>query len=232
MCLIQSSSQLFRLNNSLFSMNVFVINSGSSSLKYQLIRMPQGNVVCSGLIDRIGQDESSVHHKAFINEREHSKKENLPIRDHAEGLSIVARLLTDANIGVIKDPKEIDVVGHRVVHGGESFSETMIITPQVKETIKNLFSLAPLHNPPNYLGIEVAEHIFPEAKQVAVFDTAFHQTMPAIAYRVAIPKSFYDEHKIRNYGFHGTSHKYVSEKAAAYLKKKDSKIITNHLLPD
>jgi acetate kinase len=210
-------------------MNVFVINSGSSSLKYQLIRMPQGNVVCSGLIDRIGQDESSVHHKAFINESEHSKKENLPIRDHAEGLSIVARLLTDANIGVIKDPHEIDVVGHRVVHGGESFAKTMIITGEVKGEIKRLFALAPLHNPPNYLGIEVAEKVFTAAKQVAVFDTAFHQTMQPVAYRVAIPKSFYDEHRIRNYGFHGTSHKYVSEKAAAYLKKSNSKIITIHL---
>lgn len=210
-------------------MNVFVINSGSSSIKYQLIRMPDAMVVCSGLIDRIGQEGSSINHKTFINGSEHVKKESLSIRDHAAGLTEVSRLLTDANIGVIKDPKEIDVVGHRVVHGGESFSKTMIITQEVKEKIKKLFSLAPLHNPPNYLGIEVAEKIFSSAKQVAVFDTAFHQTMPPVAYRIAIPKSFYHEHGIRAYGFHGTSHKYVSERAIDYLKKKDSKIITIHL---
>ncbi|MDH4057155.1 MAG: acetate kinase [Cyclobacteriaceae bacterium] len=210
-------------------MNVFVINSGSSSIKYQLIRMPEANVVCSGLIDRIGQESSTIHHKAFVNEVEKVKKESLPIRDHAVGLKAVSKLLTDAVIGVIKDPKEIDAVGHRVVHGGESFSKTMIITPEVKEEIKKLFSLAPLHNPPNYLGVEVAEKIFSTAKQVAVFDTAFHQTMPPVAYRIAIPKSLYDEHGIRNYGFHGTSHKYVSENTAAYLKKKDSKIVVIHL---
>lgn len=210
-------------------MNVFVINSGSSSIKYQLIRMPEATVVCSGLIDRIGQESSTIQHKAFINESEKVKKESLPIRDHAAGLTAVSKLLTDLEIGVINDPKEIDVVGHRVVHGGESFSKTMIITQEVKDEIKKLFSLAPLHNPPNYLGIEVAEKIFSTAKQVAVFDTAFHQTMPPVAYRIAIPKSFYNDHGIRNYGFHGTSHKYVSEKAVAYLKRKDSKIIVIHL---
>jgi len=210
-------------------MNVFVINSGSSSIKYQFIRMPEAAVVCSGLIDRIGQEGSSIHHKIFDRENERSKKTDLPITDHAAGLAAVARLLTDATIGVIKDPKEIDVVGHRVVHGGENFSNTIIITEEVKEKIKKLFSLAPLHNPPNYLGIEVAEKIFSTAKQVAVFDTAFHQTMPPVAYRIAIPKSFYDDHGIRAYGFHGTSHKYVSEKAVSYLKVKDSKIITIHL---
>jgi acetate kinase len=210
-------------------MNVFVINSGSSSIKYQLIQMPEAMVICAGLIDRIGQDGSAIHHKAYVHGSEKAKNESLLISDHAAGLTAVSRLLTDADIGVINDPKEIDVVGHRVVHGGESFSKTMIITPEVKEKIKKLFSLAPLHNPPNYLGIEVAEKIFSAAKQVAVFDTAFHQTMPAVAYRIAIPKSFYDEQGIRNYGFHGTSHKYVSEKAVAHLQKEDSKIITIHL---
>jgi len=191
--------------------------------------MPDATVICSGLVDRIGQEGSAILHKVFTNETEKVKKENLPIRDHTDGITAVSRLLTDADMGVIKDPKEIDIVGHRVVHGGESFSKTMIITPEVKENIKKLFSLAPLHNPPNYLGIEVAERIFSSARQVAVFDTAFHQTMPPVAYRIAIPKSFYEEQGIRAYGFHGTSHKYVSEKAAAYLNKKDSKIITIHL---
>lgn len=210
-------------------MNVFVINSGSSSIKYQLIRMPEAQVVCSGLIDRIGLEVSSINHKIFRKDGEKSIKETLPIRDHSEGLKEVSRLLTDGEIGVIHDPREIDIVGHRVVHGGESFSKTMVITQEVKDKIKKLFPLAPLHNPPNYLGIEVAETIFTAAKQVAVFDTAFHQTMPPVAYRIAIPRSFYDEHQIRNYGFHGTSHKYVSEKAVSYLQKKESKIVTIHL---
>jgi len=210
-------------------MNVFVINSGSSSIKYQLIRMPDAIVVCSGLIDRIGLEGSAIQHKTFPLGKEHVKKESMPIPNHAAGLKEAARLLVDAEIGVIKDPKEIDVVGHRVVHGGETFVNTIVINQEVKEKIKKLFPLAPLHNPPNYLGIEVAEQIFTSAKQVAVFDTAFHQTMPPVAYRIAIPKKFYEEHGIRAYGFHGTSHKYVSEKAVAYLQKPDSKVIVIHL---
>jgi acetate kinase len=210
-------------------MNVFVINSGSSSIKYQLVRMPEAFIVCSGIVDRIGLDESSISHKAFLNGDEQSRKKNIHVGDHAAGLKEVARLLTDPEIGVIQDPKEIDVVGHRVVHGGESFSDTIVISKDVNEKIKKLFPLAPLHNPPNHLGIEVATQIFSNAKQVAVFDTAFHQTMPAVAYRMAIPKIFYDEHGIRTYGFHGTSHKYVSAKAVEYLQKEETKIITIHL---
>jgi acetate kinase len=211
-------------------MNVFVINSGSSSIKYQLIKMPQALVVCSGLIDRIGLEGSSIHHKIYRdNDNEQLVKKTLPIPDHSAGLKEVSQLLIDIEIGVIHDPQEIDVVGHRVVHGGESFSNTIVITQEVKDKIKKLFPLAPLHNPPNYLGIEVAEAIFTSAKQVAVFDTAFHQTMPPVAYRIAVPKSFYDEYGIRNYGFHGTSHKYVSEKAIGYLQKTESRIITIHL---
>jgi acetate kinase len=210
-------------------MNVFVINSGSSSIKYQLIQMPDARVICSGLIDRIGLEGSMIQHKTFLNGTERVTKKQPSLKNHAEGLAEAAKLLVDDEIGVIKNPDEIHVVGHRVVHGGESFSSTMIITEEVKVKIKELFPLAPLHNPANYLGIEVAEKIFLKAKQVAVFDTAFHQTMPPVAYRIAIPASFYNDHQIRGYGFHGTSHKYVSERAAAYLKKKDSKIITIHL---
>jgi acetate kinase len=209
-------------------MNVFVINSGSSSIKYQLIRMPEAVTVCSGLIERIGLEGSVITHKTFVNEPQ-TRKEQLPIPDHATGLMEAARLLTDRDIGVILSPKEIDVVGHRVVHGGESFSNTIVINEAVKAKIKSLFSLAPLHNPPNYLGIEVSEQVFKSAKQVAVFDTAFHQTIPPVAYRIAIPNEFYSKHGIRNYGFHGTSHKYVSAKAAEYLKKEDAKLITIHL---
>jgi acetate kinase len=210
-------------------MNVFVINSGSSSIKYQFIRMPEAEVVCSGLVDRIGLEGASIHHKVFKEGKEEVRKQTMVIPDHATGLTEVARLLVDPIIGVIGDPKEIDVVGHRVVHGGESFSKTMVITEEVKEKIKMLFPLAPLHNPPNFLGIEVAETIFKKAKQVAVFDTAFHQTMPPVAYRMAIPVDMYTQHGIRAYGFHGTSHKYVSERAIEYLGKQDSKIITIHL---
>ena len=191
--------------------------------------MPVAEVICSGMIDRIGQDGSVIQHKTFVNKVESLRKINIPIKDHAAGLTEAAKLLTDLGIGVIRNPDEIHVVGHRVVHGGESFSKTMIITPEVKEKMKNLFTLAPLHNPPNFLGIEVAEKIFQKAKQVAVFDTAFHQTMLPVAYRMAIPKEFYDQHQIRAYGFHGTSHKYVSAQAAQYLKKKDARLITIHL---
>ncbi|HEY3430091.1 MAG TPA: acetate kinase, partial [Cyclobacteriaceae bacterium] len=162
-------------------MHVFVINSGSSSIKYQLIQMPEAKVVCSGLIDRIGLDGSAIQHKTFSNGNEQVTKKQLVIKNHADGLSVAAKLLIDVQIGVIKNPDEIDVVGHRVVHGGESFSSTMIITEEVKEMVKKLFPLAPLHNPPNYLGMEVSEKIFSKAKQVAVFDTAFHQTMPPVA---------------------------------------------------
>ncbi len=210
-------------------MNVFVINSGSSSIKYQLITMPEATVICSGLIDRIGLDNSTIQHKVFLNGGEKVIKETLTIPDHSTGLREVAKLLTAPEIAVIADPREIDVVGHRVVHGGETFAQTSVITSEVKDKIRKLFPLAPLHNPPNYLGIEVAEQIFTAATQIAVFDTAFHQTMKPVAYRMAIPKSFYDEHGIRAYGFHGTSHKYVSEKAVEYLNKKESRIITIHL---
>ena len=210
-------------------MNIFVINSGSSSIKYQLISMPEAATICTGLIERIGSDASTIIHKRMKDGEAFVTEETLKIKDHATGLKEVAKLLIDPAIGVISNPDEIHAVGHRVVHGGETFSETQIITEEVKEKIKHLFPLAPLHNPPNYLGIEVAEQIFSAAKQVAVFDTAFHQTMPAVAYRMAIPNEYYTEHRIRAYGFHGTSHKYVSERAIEFLDQKESKIITIHL---
>ncbi len=210
-------------------MNLFVINSGSSSIKYQLIQMPSETTLCSGLIERIGSEQSCITHKRHIDNKIITSTETLAINSHSDGLIAVTTLLTDPVIGVIKKPEDIDVVGHRVVHGGEQFSSTIAITQAVKEKIKSLFPLAPLHNPANYLGIEVAEEIFPSAKQIAVFDTAFHQTMPAVAYRFAIPNYYYTEYGIRAYGFHGTSHKYVSEKANDYLKIKGSKIISIHL---
>ena len=210
-------------------MNIFVVNSGSSSIKYQLFKMPVEKPICNGLVERIGQENSIITHKIFTGRDEKIIKKTVDLPGHEEGLKEVAALLTDAEMGVIKNPDEMEVVGHRVVHGGETFATTTIVTKEVKEKIKELFPLAPLHNPANYLGIEVAEKIFTHAKQVAVFDTAFHQTLPQIAFTYAIPKSFYTDHHIRAYGFHGTSHKYVSGKAIEYLNRPEAKIITIHL---
>ncbi|MCK4561456.1 MAG: acetate kinase [Flavobacteriaceae bacterium] len=206
-------------------MKILIINSGSSSIKYQLIQMPNKQVICSGMVERIGLDNAVIHFKSNENDLE----EILDIPTHQIGLEKIASLLLDDKIGVIKNADEINVVGHRVVHGGSNFSKTTLINQEVKDKIKELFALAPLHNPPNLVGIEVAEKIFPKAKQVAVFDTAFHQTIPETAYKYAIPNKFLDENQIRLYGFHGTSHKFVSEKANEFLNKKDSKIITIHL---
>lgn len=191
--------------------------------------MPAEKPVCSGLIERIGLENSIIRHKAFIHGEEKTVERILDLADHEQGLKEVVLLLTDPEIGTIKNTNEIEAVGHRVVHGGELFAETTFIDDKVKEEIKKLFSLAPLHNPANYMGIEVAEKIFTKAKQIAVFDTAFHQTMPERAFRYAIPKSFYTDLNIRSYGFHGTSHKYVSEQAMAYLGKPDAKLISIHL---
>ena len=206
-------------------MKILVINSGSSSIKYQLFNMPQEEVICSGLVERIGLNDAEVHYKSSTNKID----EVLDIPNHKVGLEKVVNLLLDEEVGVIKSTSEIQAVGHRVVHGGSSFSNTTVINQEVKDKIKTLFSLAPQHNPANYEGIIVAENFFPNAKQVAVFDTAFHQSMPVEAYKYAIPNKFLEEHNIRAYGFHGTSHKYVSEKANEVLGLTDSKIITIHL---
>lgn len=206
-------------------MNILVINSGSSSIKYQLIEMPSQDVICSGMAERIGLDNAKLHFKSEINKIE--KVDSIP--NHTVGLEKIAGMLMDSTIGVIKNENEIHAVGHRVVHGGSEFSETTIINQSVKDKIKEFFELAPLHNPPNYEGIEVSEKIFPSAKQIAVFDTAFHQSIPIEAYKYAIPNELLDEHKIRLYGFHGTSHKYVSEKAMETCPNRTSKLITVHL---
>jgi acetate kinase len=191
--------------------------------------MPGDKPICSGLLERIGLEGSTITHKVFTGGTEKVIKKTMDLPDHEAGLKEVARLLTDEECGVIKAPADINVVGHRVVHGGESFAATVVITDEVKDEIRKLFPLAPLHNPANLMGIEVAEKIFTTATQVAVFDTAFHQTMPEKAFRYAIPRSFYKDLGIRVYGFHGTSHKYVSEQAAKYLRKADAKIISIHL---
>lgn len=186
--------------------------------------MPENQVICSGMIDRIGLETSNVTFKTAAASRE----ETIAIPNHKVGLQKVANMLLDVEKGVIKSTSEIAAVGHRVVHGGSDFSATVKIDEKVKEKIKQLFELAPLHNPANLEGINVAEEIFSSAEQIAVFDTAFHQTMPEVAYKYAIPNYLLTENKVRVYGFHGTSHKYVSEKAINYLKN-NSKIITIHL---
>jgi acetate kinase len=210
-------------------MNIFVVNAGSSSIKYQLFRMPTEQPLCSGLVERIGLEEGKITHKIYVGGEEKIITKTAPIPDHEAGLLTVKDLLCEPGIGVIQNPEEISAVGHRVVHGGERFATTTVINAEVKEKIKELFALAPLHNPANYLGIEVAEHVFTNALQVAVFDTAFHQTMPEKAFRYAIPNELYTGKGIRAYGFHGTSHKYVTQKAIEHLGNEDAKIVTIHL---
>lgn len=213
-------------------MKILVINAGSSSLKYQLFDMPQPEPLAVGLVERIGQETSQVRHTLFDhggNRRQIERSLALP--DHRAGLALVAELLLNPPDGVIDQPADIAAIGHRVVHGGERFSQTTPLTSEVKAVLRALSPLAPLHNPPNLQGIEVAEEIFPQAQQVGVFDTAFHQTMPPHAYRYAIPNWLYDQHSIRAYGFHGTSHLYVTKTAAAYLGQPlaETNLITAHL---
>ena len=205
--------------------NILVINSGSSSLKFQLIQMPEEKVLASGMAERIGLDAAKLHYKT----QDISISNEIEIPNHAVALKEITNILMDKENGVIQEASEITAIGHRVVHGGDSFSSTILINDEVKKTIKKLFSLAPLHNPPNLNGIEVAEELFPNAKQIAVFDTAFHSSIPEHANQFAIPTKFREEHKIQVYGFHGTSHKYVSQKATEVLGKGCNKLISIHL---
>ncbi|RAJ09077.1 acetate/propionate family kinase [Arenibacter echinorum] len=206
-------------------MNILIINAGSSSIKYQLIQMPSELVIGKGLIERIGSKNATVKYKTNTVDIE----EVMVIPNHSDGFKKMATLLMDPDQGVIADVNDIAIVAHRVVHGGNTFSETTVITQEVKDKIRELSVLAPLHNPHNLEGIILAEEAFPTAKQIAVFDTAFHQTMPVKAKKYALPNELYTDHRIQAFGFHGTSHKYVSEKAISLLKLKSSKIITIHL---
>ncbi|WP_028374874.1 acetate/propionate family kinase [Leeuwenhoekiella sp. MAR_2009_132] len=206
-------------------MNILVINSGSSSIKFQLIAMPEASVMASGMVERIGIDGGQITYKA--GQREFTEKTNF--EDHTAGLYRISSLLMDLKYGVIDNTDEVDAVGHRVVHGGKKFTETIQVNDDVKANITRLFSLAPLHNPANLTGIEVAEKLFDKAPQFCVFDTAFFKDIPQKAYQYAIPQHFMTENRIRLYGFHGTSHKYVCKKALDYLQKPDAKLITIHL---
>ncbi len=212
-------------------MPILVLNSGSSSIKYRLFDMAQERTLAAGLVERIGEPLGHLRHEAFDDQGAHKLSESYPIADHRQGLRRVAELLLHPEIGVIADAGEITAVGHRVVHGGERFSQPTRIDAAVRAAIRDLIPLAPLHNPANLQGIEVATELFPQAPQVAVFDTAFHQTMPAVAYRYAIPRRFYDEQGVRVYGFHGISHLYVSKQAARRLGRPPTEVnvITAHL---
>lgn len=209
-------------------MNILVINCGSSSLKYQLIDMKDESVLAKGLVERIGIEGSVLKHEV----PNHDKvKIEQPIKDHEVALKLVIDALLNKEYGAVKDLSEINAVGHRVVHGGEEFAKSVLIDEKVIKGIEKCSELAPLHNPANLIGISACQKILPDVKMVAVFDTAFHQTMPKHSYIYALPYEYYEKYKIRRYGFHGTSHYYVSQRAAAMLGKKpeDVNIITCHL---
>lgn len=212
-------------------MIVLVVNCGSSSLKYQLLDMKGDDVydlLAKGLVERIGLEIGCLKHKAVGKEQ---VVKEFPIPDHTVGIKAVLEALTDRETGVLESLDDIEAVGHRVVHGGEEFFCSALINEQVIAQIKKCSDIAPLHNPANLLGIEAVTNALPDVPQVAVFDTAFHQTMPAYAYMYALPYEYYEKYRIRRYGFHGTSHKYVSAKGAAFagLDLENSRIITCHL---
>ena len=215
-------------------MKILVINTGSSSIKYQLFDLgSQDTVMASGIVEKIGEDTSFLTYKRILpgGDGFEENTEECSVADHHEGMNCIVDLLVDPKHGSIKDKKEISAVGHRVVHGGETFHAPTIIDEKVIEAIEDNIPLAPLHNPSNLVGIKVAELTFPDIPQVAVFDTAFHQTMPMKAFLYAVPLEMYKKNGIRRYGFHGTSHAYVAEKAAEYMKRPlaELNLITIHL---
>ena len=209
-------------------MKILIINCGSSSLKYKLIDMANEKDIIEGIIERIGLDQSRLVQKNELREKYILEKE---IKDHKEAIDIVLNTLVDSKVGVIESIDEITAVGHRVVHGGERYSSSIIINEEVIKYLEECSKLAPLHNPANIIGIRACQSLMPNKEMVAVFDTAFHGTLPEKAYIYAIDYALYKDHKIRKYGFHGTSHKYVSHKVAETMGKdiKDLKIITCHL---
>ena len=209
-------------------MKVLVINCGSSSLKYQVLDMTDESVLAKGLVERIGMDGSVINH---TKEGQDKVVNEVPMKDHKDAIAQVLAAIQNPEYGVVSDMAEIGAVGHRVVHAGEMYAESVLIDDTVIKALEECVELAPLHNPPNLLGIAACRELMPSTPMVAVFDTAFHQTMPAESYIYAIPYEFYEKYKIRRYGFHGTSHKYVAERAAVMLGKglADLKLITCHL---
>lgn len=208
-------------------MKILIVNAGSSSLKYQVIDMEGEQVLAKGVVERIAIEGSQLKHTKGKNKYEIKK----PIQDHVEATQLVLSTLQDAEMGVIKSVDEIGAVGHRVLHGGTEFSESVIINDAVKAAIRKCIPLGPLHNPANLMGIEACEKVMPNTPQVAVFDTAFHQTMPAKAYMYGVPKKYHDEMGVRRYGFHGTSHRYVSKRVCQYLgiPQQGTRVIVCHL---
>lgn len=212
-------------------MIILVLNCGSSSLKYQLLDMKNDNVydlLAKGLVERIGMEVGCIKHQAAGKQK---IEREMPISDHTVGIKAVLEALLDKEVGVLNSLEDIEAVGHRVVHGGEEFFCSALINEKVVEGIRKCCDVAPLHNPANLLGIEAVNAALPTVPQVAVFDTAFHQTMPDYAYLYALPYTYYEKYRVRRYGFHGTSHKYVSAKGAEFagIDLKNSKIITCHL---
>ena len=209
-------------------MNVLVINCGSSSLKYQFINSDTEEVMAKGLCERIGIDGSQITYQPKGGDKEVTVT---PMPDHTVAVQLVIDALTNAKTGVVKSLSDIDAVGHRIVHGGEKFASSVVINDEVVKAIEECNDLAPLHNPANLIGINACKKLMPNVPMVAVFDTAFHQTMPPKAYLYGIPYEYYEKFKVRRYGFHGTSHDYVSTEAAKFLGKdrKDLKIIVCHL---
>jgi acetate kinase len=206
---------------------ILVLNSGSSSLKYEVIEMPERNSLGKGAIDRIGLPNGELSQKGPKGEL----LLNIDFKDHAEALASVVKALIDPEKGILSSLDEIQGIGHRVVHGGEKFSSSVIIDESVIEAIEEAKELAPLHNGPNLTGIRAAQQLFPGLKQVAVFDTAFHQTMPPSSYLYGLPRELYDKHRIRRYGFHGTSHRYVTSRAMEVMHRSpvNTNLITCHL---
>ena len=209
-------------------MKILVLNCGSSSIKYKLFEMESKQVMAQGGVEKIGLSDSFLLVKLPTGEKVKIEK---PMPEHTVGIQLILDTLVDEKIGCIKDLKEINAVGHRVVHGGEKFNQSVIITPEVKEMIIKCAELAPLHNPANLKGIDAIEQTLPGVPQVAVFDTAFHQTMPDYAYMYALPYELYEKYAIRRYGFHGTSHRYVSARVCEFLgvDPKGKKIVTAHI---
>ncbi len=207
-------------------MEVLVINTGSSSIKYQLYRMPAAEVLARGIVEPLGEKARLTH---TYDSRTHSA--GVKASDHAEAMEVILQTLVSETVGVIKDVREIEAVGHRVVHGGEEFTGSVVIDDKVIASLEKYADLAPLHNPPNLTGIDAARAHLPHARQVACFDTAFHTTIPEVAYMYALPYEIYEKYRVRRYGFHGTSHRYVARRAAALMgrDKYDINAITCHL---
>ena len=209
-------------------MKILVLNCGSSSIKYALYNMDDKSVMTSGGAERVGLDGAFVKVKLANGEKKQIMHD---IPEHTEGVKFIFSLLTDPEIGVIKSLDEIDAVGHRMVHGGEKFNKSVILTDEVLKTFEECSDLAPLHNPANLKGVNAVKELMPGLPQVGVFDTAFHQTMPPKAYMYAIPYELYEKYGIRRYGFHGTSHRYVSARACEFLgiKAEGTKMVTCHI---